>query len=223
MSGALRKLEYKNSTNPPPHFKVYTDLRQRNIVAPNVGDRIAYIIVSGSGSVGTRAHDPIHVLENELCVDVAHYNKLLMNQVTSILQAVFKANNSVKDLQTALSRLNAVNFRHVNRPPRADRGNMLAYVQRVPKNNCAMCDCSSTAKVCASCLASYTDEKLRFADYVRDLEDSYQKTCQTCMTCVDVTDIEDVVCSSPICDNRFLRRETGIVLSRKKQILQNWS
>ena len=65
---------------------VYTDPG----TAPNVGDRISYVVVQGSKGQAQyeRAEDPLYVLENNLPIDTQHYLETLKGPLMRIFEGV---------------------------------------------------------------------------------------------------------------------------------------
>ena len=66
-----------------PHAELAKRLRERDpLTAPNVGDRVPYVIVQGAkgAAASERSEDPVYVLDNNIPIDTTYY---LENQVTS--------------------------------------------------------------------------------------------------------------------------------------------
>jgi DNA polymerase I len=78
-----KKIEsYKNRQ---PHTTVVEKMRKRGIAA-NLGDRIPFVILAGSGLFVERAEDPEYAKENNLPLDVDYYvNKQILPPVERIL------------------------------------------------------------------------------------------------------------------------------------------
>ena len=84
---ALVKTEYAAKQ---AHHVLAERMRKRDIgSAPNLGDRVAYVMVKGStGSKGyEKSEDPIYVLENNLPIDTKYY---LDNQLAKPLGRIFE-------------------------------------------------------------------------------------------------------------------------------------
>ena len=57
--------------------------------APNVGDRVAYVIIKGAKGAAAyeKSEDPIFVLENNIPIDTKYY---LENQLSNPLMRIFE-------------------------------------------------------------------------------------------------------------------------------------
>ncbi|KAI9179812.1 DNA-directed DNA polymerase delta [Blastocladiella emersonii ATCC 22665] len=80
---ALSKTEYAGKQ---AHVELADRMRKRDAgSAPNIGDRVAYVIIQGAkGSAAwEKAEDPLFVLENNLPIDTKYY---LDNQLANDYQ-----------------------------------------------------------------------------------------------------------------------------------------
>ncbi|KAJ3290887.1 DNA-directed DNA polymerase delta [Borealophlyctis nickersoniae] len=87
ISKALGKTEYAAKQ---AHNELAERMRKRDAgSAPNVGDRVSYVIVKGSkdSAAYEKAEDPIYVLENNLPIDTKYY---LENQLSKPLLRIFE-------------------------------------------------------------------------------------------------------------------------------------
>ncbi|MHA1595275.1 MAG: DNA-directed DNA polymerase [Candidatus Baldrarchaeia archaeon] len=87
LTRSLSKLpkEYKAKQ---PHVVLAEKLRKRQgKMAPSVGERIAFVIVKGKGSIAERAEDPEYVMENGLEIDDEYY---LEKQLLQPAERLFK-------------------------------------------------------------------------------------------------------------------------------------
>ena len=71
-----KKDDTKVYTSNQAHVRLAEKMKQRDAAsAPNVGDRVAFVMVKGAkGSKAyEKSEDPIYVLENNLAIDTAYY------------------------------------------------------------------------------------------------------------------------------------------------------
>ena len=83
----LSKEEYENKQ---PHVELAKKMKQRDAgSAPNLGDRVAYVIVKGAKGAKTyeKSEDPIYVLDNSISIDTQYY---LENQLSKPLMRLFE-------------------------------------------------------------------------------------------------------------------------------------
>lgn len=72
-----------------PHVEVMKKMQKRDIsTAPSIGDRVPYVIISGSQLTSKRAEDPDYVKENGLKIDSKYYKE---NQLAPPLERVFES------------------------------------------------------------------------------------------------------------------------------------
>lgn len=82
------------------HVELAERMRKRDPgSAPNLGDRVAYVIIKTSGDKNyEKSEDPLYVLENSLPIDVKYY---MDNQLTKPLERIFQpilGDNRTKEL-----------------------------------------------------------------------------------------------------------------------------
>ncbi|MBU5536945.1 MAG: DNA polymerase domain-containing protein [Candidatus Aenigmatarchaeota archaeon] len=70
-----------------PHIELVKKLRKRNGTAPNVGDRVSFVIVKGMQLLSERAEDPEYVKANKIPIDSKYY---IENQILPPLERVFE-------------------------------------------------------------------------------------------------------------------------------------
>lgn len=89
VSKQLSKREYAAAQ---PHVLLADRMAKRDpLTAPNIGDRVPYVIVSGTknSKMSENAEDPIYVLENNVPIDNSYYlENQLKNPLTRLLEPV---------------------------------------------------------------------------------------------------------------------------------------
>lgn len=87
---SLGKTDYETKL---PHVELAKRLKQRDsATAPNVGDRISYIIIKGTKGQAQheRAEDPLYVLDNNLAIDYNHYLEAIKNPLSRIFDVIMQ-------------------------------------------------------------------------------------------------------------------------------------
>ncbi|RLG23654.1 DNA polymerase elongation subunit [Methanosarcinales archaeon] len=75
--------------NKQPHITVVEKIKKRNGTVPNIGDRIPFVIIAGSGLLVTRAEQPEYVIANNLPIDTNYYiNKQILPPVERIFKSL---------------------------------------------------------------------------------------------------------------------------------------
>ncbi|MBI4162347.1 MAG: hypothetical protein HY513_01580 [Candidatus Aenigmarchaeota archaeon] len=85
IKGITRSInEYKATL---PHIELAKKMRARDpATAPNVGDRLGFVIIKGSQLISKRAEDPKYVIENKLQIDSDYY---IQSQLLPPLERIF--------------------------------------------------------------------------------------------------------------------------------------
>ncbi|CRG99029.1 DNA polymerase delta catalytic subunit, putative [Plasmodium relictum] len=92
---SLGKTDYETRL---PHVELAKKLKQRDSsTAPNVGDRVSYIIVKGTKGQAQyeRAEDPLYVLDNNLAIDYNHYLDSIKNTLSRIFEVIMQNSDSL--------------------------------------------------------------------------------------------------------------------------------
>ncbi|CXI06651.1 DNA polymerase delta catalytic subunit, putative [Plasmodium berghei] len=92
---SLGKAEYETRL---PHVELAKKLKQRDsATAPNVGDRVSYIIIKGTKGQAQyeRAEDPLYVLDNNLSIDHNHYLDAIKNPLSRIFEVIMQNSDSL--------------------------------------------------------------------------------------------------------------------------------
>ncbi|KNA00843.1 DNA polymerase delta catalytic subunit [Plasmodium vivax North Korean] len=92
---SLGKTDYETRL---PHVELAKKLKQRDsATAPNVGDRVSYIIVKGVKGQAQyeRAEDPLYVLDNNLAIDYNHYLDAIKNTLSRIFEVIMQNSDSL--------------------------------------------------------------------------------------------------------------------------------
>ena len=86
-SNMLRLIDYAAKQ---AHVELAERMKQRDAgSAPNLGDRVAYVIIKGvkGAAAYEKSEDPIYVLENNIPIDTKYY---LDNQLSNPLMRIFE-------------------------------------------------------------------------------------------------------------------------------------
>lgn len=86
VSKEYSKLDYKVMQ---PHVAVVEKFKQRpGADVPQLGDRIPYVVLKGTGPLYKRAEDPEYAVKNKLPIDIGHYIKKLTNPLKRLFDPI---------------------------------------------------------------------------------------------------------------------------------------
>ena len=213
--------------NPMTHTRLVQKMRQRDVdTAPRVGDRVCYVMVTGSQSdkKSDWSEDPLYVLENDIPINIKYYvENQLQQPLTRLLTPVF-GEARVKSLFTGEHTM--VRIQTVPKINTAtSRGTLLGHIV-VKSRPCLICKShvsSATQQVCANCLANshvieqYRTEKQR---EICEIEDLVRQSEETCRRCQQIASDQPIVCGARDCPELYKRhaRVKRLETERKKII-----
>lgn len=121
-----------------PHVKLAEKMKKRDAAsAPNVGDRVAYVVVKGAKGSKTyeKSEDPVYVLEHNIPIDFTYY---IDNQIKQPLLRIFEP--MFTDLKKAeLELFNGEHTRTIYQPKVASSMGLGKFA--VAKDTCMGCKC----------------------------------------------------------------------------------
>ena len=179
-----------------PHVMLADKMRARDpATAPNIGDRVPYVIVKGAkqSRIYERSEDPLYVLEKNLEID---YNYYLENQLKKPLIRLFDTilENAESDL------FSGVHTRTIYKPKMSQAKGAFSGFLKV-KKSCMGCNCQvkNDAALCESCLTSkgkriYLERQIEHMRYEKSYSDLWVQ-CQRCQGSLH----QDVICQNKDC------------------------
>jgi DNA polymerase delta subunit 1 len=190
----------KSSTyaNKQAHAELAEKMMARDpSTAPNVGDRIAYVMLKGSKGqkAWQLAEDPLYVLQNDLHIDFDWYvEKQVRQPIARLFEAVIPNVNELFAGEHTRKRYQ----------PKMTTGALSKFVK--VQNTCLGCKAAiSSGPVCQSCkpkaMEIYSNLVTSF-NYSERLFNEFWSECQRCQQSY----VQEVLCSNNDCPI-FYRRE----------------
>ena len=79
----------KYAGNPPIHVQLWKKMEKRDAAsAPHIGDRVPYIVRSGTGDVSARGEDPEYARIHNIMIDTTYYCTSAMKAMGRLLEPV---------------------------------------------------------------------------------------------------------------------------------------
>ena len=183
------------------HVELAERMRKRDAAtAPNLGDRVAYVIIKSSKGHAAyeKSEDPIYVLENNLPIDTQYY---LENQLSKPLMRIFEP-----ILENSKELLAGDHTRAVKVSAPATSA-MSKFTVRI--ETCI--GCKATLKkggvlVCDFCKPKLSDLYLKHLTNLGALEERHARLWTQCQRCQGSLH-QDVLCTSRDCPIFYMRRK----------------
>lgn len=198
---ALSKESY---TAKQAHVELAERMKKRDLgSAPTLGDRVAYVIIKGSGGQKNyeRSEDPIYVLENNIPIDTKYY---LDNQLSKPLTRIFEP---ILGEKKALQLLTGEHTRSITVAAPA-LGGLMKFAKKTL--TCMGCKKPLVGKeemngaVCANCRPRVGELYTKTVNKVSDLEVRFGRLWTQCQRCQGSLHCE-VICSSRDCPIFYMR------------------
>eukprot|EP01035_Chromulina_nebulosa_P020984 gene20984-27193_t len=205
------------------HVELAMRMKKRDAgSAPNVGDRVAYVIIQAAKGAPAyeKSEDPVYVLENNLPIDTEYY---LTNQLSNPITRIFEP--IIPNPQTLL---NGDHTRIVCKPtPVAKAGGIMMFA--VKKEKCLGCKSliSSDEKVegkllCMNCRNKESDiylSKLFEVNVQQKVFNQLWTECQRCQGSFH----QSVICSNRDCPIFYKRKKVQMDLQNVQETLEKFS
>lgn len=198
---ALSKEDY---TAHQAHVELAKRMKKRDAgSAPNLGDRVAYVIVKGAGGAKNyeRSEDPLYVLENNIPIDTKYY---LENQLAKPLGRIFepilgekKAGQLLTGDHTRSITVAAPTLGALSRFTKKTQTCMGCKKPLVSKTEMA-------GAVCENCRPRIGELYTKTLTKVSDLEVRFGRLWTQCQRCQGSMHCE-VICSSKDCPIFYMR------------------
>lgn len=195
-----------------PHVQVALKMKKaKSSVAPVLGDRVAFVIVTGANKskVFENAEDPIQVMEKGMQIDIEHY----MSHITQALTRVFE------HVLGGLSETNRILFTgpHMNHVVKTKSelidGKMGKFIQKV--DVCVGCSVPSrpgdkrgglNQGLCRSCNPQRIDIILELTHEYNQLQQTQQRLWTQCQRCTEGR-FTAIVCNARDCPIFYKRHQ----------------
>lgn len=205
------------------HVELAMRMRKRDPgSAPNVGDRVAYVIIQAAKGAPAyeKSEDPVWVLDNNLPIDTEYY---LTNQLSNPLTRIFEP--IIPNPQSLIS---GDHTRTVCKPtPVAKAGGIMSFA--VKKETCMGCKTVIAAKdkvagtpLCKNCAQKEGDiyaAKLAEVNAHQRIYNQLWTECQRCQGSFH----QEVICSNRDCPIFYKRKKTQIDLQAVQSALDKFA
>ncbi|EKM50426.1 uncharacterized protein PHACADRAFT_104509 [Phanerochaete carnosa HHB-10118-sp] len=200
---ALAKADYAGKQ---AHVELAERMKQRDAgSAPNVGDRVAYVIIKGAKGAAAyeKSEDPIFVLENNMPIDTKYY---LENQLSNPLMRIFEPILGEK----ASSLLSGDHTRTIQIATPTVGGLMKFAVKTVTCMGCKTqlkpSNSVSNGAVCNNCRPRINEFYQKQVTNVSDLQVRFSRLWTQCQRCQGSLH-QDVLCTSKDCPIFYMRKK----------------
>ncbi|XP_070554652.1 LOW QUALITY PROTEIN: DNA polymerase delta catalytic subunit-like [Ptychodera flava] len=201
------------------HVELAARMRKRDAgSAPNLGDRVPYVIVSGVKGTAAylKSEDPIYVLENNVPIDTQYY---LENQLSKPLLRIFEPILGENKAESILLKGDHTRTKTVTRPK---QGGLSAFTQR--RETCIGCkavlDKGHTA-VCRHCKPREGELYQKEVSQLSAFEEKFSRLWTQCQRCQGSLH-EDVLCTSRDCPIFYMRKKVQIDLDSQAKIVRRF-
>ncbi|KIP08801.1 hypothetical protein PHLGIDRAFT_103803 [Phlebiopsis gigantea 11061_1 CR5-6] len=200
---ALAKADYAGKQ---AHVELAERMRQRDAgSAPNVGDRVAYVIIKGvkGAAAYEKSEDPIFVLENNIPIDTKYY---LENQLSNPLMRIFEPILG----ERANTLLSGDHTRTIQIATPTVGGLMKFAVKTVTCMGCKTqlkpSNSVSNGAVCNNCRPRIGEFYQKQVANVSELQVRFSRLWTQCQRCQGSLH-QDVLCSSKDCPIFYMRKK----------------
>lgn len=210
-------------SNKQAHVELAMRMKKRDAgSAPQVGDRVAYVIIQGAKGAPAyeKSEDPVYVLDNNLPIDTEYY---LTNQLSNPLTRIFEP-----IIPNPQSLLCGDHTRTVCKPtPSSKAGGIMMFA--VKKEKCMGCktliadkDRVEGSPLCKNCHSKESDiylNKLTEVNVQQQLFAQLWTECQRCQGSFH----QDVICTNKDCPIFYKRKKVQIDLQAATDALDKFS
>lgn len=200
------------------HVELAKRMRQRDPgSAPNLGDRVAYVIIKSSGSKNyEKSEDPLYVLENLLAIDFNYY---LENQLLKPLMRIFEPILGDKKAKELLAGAHTRTIKMST--PKS--GGLMRFAKKVEL--CKSCRTplkpGNHGALCENCTARAPELYGHALAQMRYLEHKFLRLWTECQRCHGSLH-QEVFCSNNDCPIFYMRKKAQKDVSQQAQELKKW-
>ena len=209
--------------NKQAHVELAMRMRKRDPgSAPNVGDRVAYVIIQAAKGAPAyeKSEDPVYVLENNLTIDTEYY---LTNQLSNPLTRIFEP-----IIPNPSSLLTGDHTRTVCKPtPSAKAGGIMMFA--VKKDKCMGCktliadkDKVGGSPLCVNCHPKEGEIYMAKLNEVNAHQKVFNQLWTECQRCQGSLH-QDVICSNRDCPIFYKRKKVQLDLQNTQDALDKFT
>ena len=203
------------------HVELAMRMKKRDPgTAPQVGDRVAYVIIQSAKGAPAyeKSEDPVYVLENGIPIDTEYYlTNQLSNPITRIFEPIIPNPSSL---------LSGDHTRIVCKPiPTAKAGGIMQFA--VKKFKCMSCKTTSdkmdaNSPLCPSCRDKEVEIYTRTLHDVNTHQQLYSQLWTECQHCQGSFH-QEVICSNRDCPIFYKRKKVQIDLQNLQESLNRFT
>ena len=201
------------------HVELAMRMKKRDAgSAPQVGDRVAYVIIQKEKGAPAfeKSEDPVYVLENNLPIDTEYY---LTNQLSGPLTRLFEP--IISNPQSLLTGSHTLN---ISRPtPTAQKGGIMMFA--VKKTKCLNCKAAISEKEKTLCKHCRPYEAEFYQSKVEELQENekvFGKLWTCCQRCQGSLH-QDILCSNRDCPIFYKRKKVQKDLKEVQDLVDKFS
>lgn len=215
-SYAKKREDYKSQNQ--AHLTLVDKMRKRDpSTAPNVGDRVPYVVVAGAKGAPayTKVEDPLYCLENNIAIDVKYY---LENQLQQPLMRLFEPILGESVDRVLFHGEHVRSVKHVV----ITAGALSKFV--VKQKTCLGCKVvlhKDQETVCEHCESDKPNILMNLTDKLRTYERVFSEAWATCQRCQGSLH-QEVLCSNDICPLYFRRKKVQKDLAEAQSALDRF-
>ncbi|KAL4590455.1 hypothetical protein LXL04_003385 [Taraxacum kok-saghyz] len=200
------------------HVELAERMRKRDAAtAPNVGDRVPYVIIKGAKSAKAweRSEDPIYVLENNIPIDHQYY---LENQISKPLLRIFDP--ILKNASSEL--LHGSHTRAISISTPSNSGIMKFAKKQLSCVGCKALLGKDDQTLCSHCKGRAAELYCKTVSNVSELEKLFGRLWTQCQECQGSLH-QDVLCTSRDCPIFYRRKKAQKDMAEAKVQLERWN
>lgn len=212
-----KQLSRQDYANKQPHVELAERMRKRDAgSAPNVGDRVAYVIIkTASGDKNyEKSEDPLYVLENSLPIDTKYYlDNQLSKPLTRIFEPILGDKRTRELLHGSHTRIVSVGG--------AKTGMLMKFAKK--SNTCKGCKTaiSDNETLCKNCKSRSGEIYGEALGKMSLLEERFSKLWTECQRCQGSLH-QEVLCENKDCPIFYMRMKARKDIVKQAEELQKW-
>lgn len=213
-----KQLSRQDYANKQPHVELAERMRKRDAgSAPNVGDRVAYVIIKTAAGDKNyeKSEDPLYVLENSLPIDTKYY---LDNQLSKPLTRIFEPILGDKKTRELL---HGSHTRTVKVGGAKAGGMLMKFAKK--SNTCKSCKTAipDGATLCKNCQNKSGEIYGEALGRMNLLEERFSKLWTECQRCQGSLH-QEVLCENKDCPIFYMRKKSQKDIVKQAEELKKW-
>uniref|UniRef100_A0A8C5Q3P7 DNA polymerase n=1 Tax=Leptobrachium leishanense TaxID=445787 RepID=A0A8C5Q3P7_9ANUR len=200
------------------HVELAERMRKRDPgSAPNLGDRVPYVIISASKGVAAymKSEDPIYVLENNIPIDTRYY---LEQQLAKPLLRIFEPILGETKAESVLLKGEHTRCKTVLT---SKVGGLMAFAKK--RSTCIGCKAmlNHDGAVCNYCKQKESELHQKEISHLGSLEEKFSRLWTQCQRCQGSLH-EEVLCTSRDCPIFYMRKKVQKDLDDQETLIRRF-